>query len=562
MRKSGVTLSELLKLECMAHAQVVAGAGGLERIVTNVNVMEVPDIGDWINPGDLLLTTAYPIHKDISALANLIPVLAGKGLSGLVLKAKRYLPTIPALMIEQANALGFPLVELPLQTSFADILNSMLSEILHIQAAYFQKSEEAHRLFMEVILKGGRLEDIANTLSGLIDNTVIITDSTGRVLATSLVSWDSDTLEYYNRLKQPCQGKSVDPLASGLKYTQTLVQEQPPLYEFKTEISAQGQTQGHLIIWDNRRPLSQNDFIFIGQAMTVAALEFLNEWSLREIERRYRNEFLDALLSDLPADTPRLIERARYLGWDLTLDYVALVMDIDPIGKESLHRQQTQNHLQQVKERLFYYLVNSILRSTGGFITGTKSDRIILLLTTPRECRNLPGYHSRRAGEILQAAINCVPDCYISLGVGRFYPGITGLRKSYGEALQALTIGKKLFGPNQVINFSQLGVYRLLQAVSDWDELEQFYGETAGPLDQYDRTYNSDLVKTLEAYFQYNGNLKQVAKALYIHYNTILYRMERIEEITGLNLKVPDQRLNLLLGLKIRQILLPHRDKK
>ena len=75
------------------------------------------------------------------------------------------------------------------------------------------------------------------------------------------------------------------------------------------------------------------------------------------------------------------------------------------------------------------------------------------------------------------------------------------------------------------------------------------------PLDQHDLQRNSGLIKTLTVYFECNGNLKQVSKELYTHYNTILYRMERIEEITGLNMKVSEHRLNLQIGLKIRYIL-------
>jgi len=100
-----------------------------------------------------------------------------------------------------------------------------------------------------------------------------------------------------------------------------------------------------------------------------------------------------------------------------------------------------------------------------------------------------------------------------------------------------------------------LGIYRLLAQVNNFDELESFYRETILPLDRYDKASNSDLVKTLSTYFQCTGNLRQVSKTLFTHYNTVLYRMERIEEITGLDLKSAEDRLNLLIGLKIRHVL-------
>ena len=118
-----------------------------------------------------------------------------------------------------------------------------------------------------------------------------------------------------------------------------------------------------------------------------------------------------------------------------------------------------------------------------------------------------------------------------------------------------MRIGKTLLGQNQIICFEKLGIYRLLEQVSNFDELEAFYAETILPLDRYDKASNSDLIKTLVTYFQCTGNLRKVSKTLFTHYNTILYRMERIEEITGLDLKSAEDRLNLLIGLKIRDIL-------
>lgn len=102
----------------------------------------------------MLVTTAYAIRNDAYAQANLVSLLASKDLAGLLLKPKRYLDSIPQTMIEQAENLGFPLMELPIESSFSEIINEILTEILHFQTKYFRKSEEAHRLFMEVILKG------------------------------------------------------------------------------------------------------------------------------------------------------------------------------------------------------------------------------------------------------------------------------------------------------------------------------------------------------------------------------------------------------------------------
>ncbi|MCL4517491.1 MAG: PucR family transcriptional regulator ligand-binding domain-containing protein, partial [Firmicutes bacterium] len=272
--KSGVTVQDLLQLECMKPVQVVAGHGGLGRIVTNVNVMEVPDIFNWVSAGDFLLTTAYPIRNDADALAHLVPQLVAKGLAGLAVKPKRYLESIPLEMIEQADRLDFPLLEMPVETSFSEIINPILSEILQIQTGYFRKSEEAHRLFMEVVLKGGKIAEIANTLAKLVENSVVILDEAEAVLAKSLFFWDDESFDRCNRRRGDLPAVVVDPLDSGVKYTKTtftatteepasppgqpsppvqplpspqpLLPSRPELHEFRTPIVASGQTRGFL----------------------------------------------------------------------------------------------------------------------------------------------------------------------------------------------------------------------------------------------------------------------------------------------------------------------------
>lgn len=555
VQKSGVTLRDLLGLDCMKATHVVAGQKGLSRIVTNVNVMEVPDIIPWVNSGDLLLTTAYSIRHDPLAQANLIPQLASKGLAGLIMKPKRYLENIPKLMLQQADQMDFPLLELSSELSFSDIMHPILSEILHIQTNQFKKAEEAHRLFMEVILKGGRLEDIAATLSKLIDNTVILFDDAQNVLTKSLRGMSED--EFRSRLEQRgyVKAEAVDPLASGVKYMKSNLRLNPPLHEYQTTILARGKTCGYLTIWDNQRPLTQNDFIFIDRAMTVAALEILNERSFMEIERRYRNEFLYDVLRESHTDDKALIERARYLGWDLNQNYVAFVFDVRHTPLKD--RPHEEHHLQKAKEQLFYHIL-SALHVEEKYIAGTQSDSIVLLLAPSKalqETKKARDYCCQRAEEILRSIEPRLKELTVSLGVGRFYPEISGLRRSYNEALKALTIGKHLYLESKIILFDQLGVYRLLEQLPDRDELLAFYQETIASLDAYDTASHADLVQTLSAFFECHGNLKQVSKQLYTHYNTIVYRMERIEEISGLNLKCPEARLNLQIGLKIRKIL-------
>ena len=142
----------------------------------------------------------------------------------------------------------------------------------------------------------------------------------------------------------------------------------------------------------------------------------------------------------------------------------------------------------------------------------------------------------------------------LAMGLGRPVDGLIGLRDSYREARQALSMARRLADPNPLY-FGELNVYRLLFQLEYSPELGAFCNEIIGSLIEYDRTQGTDLVETLTAYFAHKGNLSQTAEAMFVHRNTLLYRMDRIKEISGLDLDNPETRLSIQLALRARRLL-------
>ena len=157
MSDSSITLRRALDLPPLRHARVLAGGADLERPIRHVNVMEVPDILPWVQADELLLTTAYPLRDDRAALGTLVPQLAAKGLAGIAVKPDRYLEKIPPAMLSAADACGFPLLELPPESSFNDIISAVLTVILNEQSLRLQRAAEIHDRFTRIVLMGGGL---------------------------------------------------------------------------------------------------------------------------------------------------------------------------------------------------------------------------------------------------------------------------------------------------------------------------------------------------------------------------------------------------------------------
>lgn len=140
----GLPVGEVLGVSALADARLVAGRSGLERIIQRLNVTEVPDILAWVKPNELLLTTGYPLRNTQQSLAQLVADLDERGLAALAIKLGRYLDELPAEMLEEANRLGFPIIQFSGDVAFDDILNQVLTDILNRQAAVLARSEEVH----------------------------------------------------------------------------------------------------------------------------------------------------------------------------------------------------------------------------------------------------------------------------------------------------------------------------------------------------------------------------------------------------------------------------------
>jgi len=549
-RDLGMTVEEALSLEVMAGATLVAGERGKCRIIRSVEVMEVPDILDWVKEDEFLLTTGYSIKDDPDAIAGLIPSLAAKGLAALGVKPRRYLDRVPESMIRAADTYDFPLIEIPPHVSFADIMNPILTEIANKHAAYLVRSEEIHRQLTEVVLAGGDAADIAETVASLVGNPVLIQDHDGSVCALAQAGSGLSQQDFiaatetdHDRAGVPMEFE--DNGASLFQGCMVMLGGRA-VRKVSAPIIAGGSLFGHISVWEVNRPLRKLDLVTLERATTVVALDAINRRAVAEVERRYRNEFLDSLLSSGTPMGEAFAARARSFGLDPGKSYVAMVLSV----KGDWMLQGRARPGDEAKTRALAR-VNAEFRDRDGVIVGEKGDSIVILVPVA-EGGTVKSHAVPLAQRVLRSLESTKGLARVRIGVGRKSRTLGDISASYKEAQKALEAACYLHRKPKIVTFEELGVYRLLPLTAR-EDLESFYRETILPLKEYDAKKRGSLVLTLSTYFRCNGNLKKVSEELFTHYNTVVYRLEKIREITGLDLDDPDDRLNLQIGLKVAE---------
>jgi len=153
----------------------------------------------------------------------------------------------------------------------------------------------------------------------------------------------------------------------------------------------------------------------------------------------------------------------------------------------------------------------------------------------------------------LQAAL---PGHTFAIGRSRVASDPNDLPRAASEALLAANVAEG-DAERPVLAFEETGAYRLLLSAMSEDpgELQRFYAETVEPLVSYDDQYETDLVQTVEAFLDADGNVAGTAQRLFTHRHTIRYRLERVRELTGLDVGSTDGREKLSLGLKAMRVL-------
>jgi PucR family transcriptional regulator, purine catabolism regulatory protein len=186
-------LREALSLPALRRAQVVAGATGLSAEVRSVHMVDHPDMLPWVRPHQLLLTTGYAWPHDAPAQHALVTALAAAGLAAIGLAVPHFFDHFPPPARDAAEAAGLPLLEIPWEIPFAQITEELHRVILAEQAATIARSEAIHRILTQAATEGRSLQDVAETLRGLLQRAVSIVDAEGRVLAWSPLADAGDT---------------------------------------------------------------------------------------------------------------------------------------------------------------------------------------------------------------------------------------------------------------------------------------------------------------------------------------------------------------------------------
>lgn len=533
--REGITVKELLTIPQLKEAVLLGGVAGLDRSISRMNVMDVPDEVNWVRPGEFLMTVGYPLIDEPEVLTTLIAQAAEKGVAALGIKTTPFFNSIPDVAIKAADDCGLPLIEFPASITFSEVVREVMERVLVAESRYLSILQSQVQRLSQVLLLGNGLPAFLHQLEALIHNPVVLLDPLNRWTASPAAEALCRQVEEteWKRLRELKSSETGFIRIGGQTirvYLSMVNDEQAPPFL--------------LLMMEYLNESGIVDTMTVNWAGELVGFEISNMQARQKIEAKYFDQFLQDWITGRIVSPVDLRLRAEACG--RPLDEEAAYMT----GIVSFHDHTPEVHeLQELARRLNAYSAAQKYIANWTVL----EEELVVLMTLQREeqvqKRRNPAIDS--VWSMLQPMLQ---ERRATLCLGREACGQSGVPGSYRDAKRTMEVGRICITKEEILHYGDLGIYSLLYRLQGTEELEEFTRIYLQPLLDYDRKHQGTFLKTLRTYFLCNLNAKETAERLFLHYNTINYRLDRIKSELGIHLDDPETRLQLQLAIKLQDI--------
>lgn len=545
------TIQELLALEPLLSCKVISGWSGRANSINGIFELFLP-----INPAPEVPMNSLIIinsnHKKVSQKDRLLDLsmLLTAGISGVVF-AGGIAEKLPQEILALSDSQKVPIIT---------AANEITVEAVHSKVQLIQLLKESNEFLSLAetsifpLFLGLEKEKIVVRLQEKIGKSVLLLNSIYKLQCLSYhkknSSLDDKLPAAVTKIIQgESQGLSKHPKNAGsngfkirINYGKNTLKDGLDFYYLYLPLTANNQLYGYLaaVDWEDFNEL---DIAQVKQASLVVLQQLINEKKCSYIQTKYMSSFIYDLLYNNYQSREDLAEKAKLWNFSLELSYQLFLIE-EEVGSEN------NTELINLLQSVISTSVNIPLQRS--FISELHGQIIILIpnstVDSSRESKNKAVGLARIFLKEIKRTKRSV-----QIGMGRVYDTTADLCRSYQEAKLALELGKYVKDDGQVTHFDDLGFIRLIANIS-YELLDDYSKEYLDKLVEHDEKNNTNLMQTLDVYFQQSGDLNKTAEKLFLHPNSLRYRLKKIEEITELDLQEYGHIFNLFLATKISKM--------
>lgn len=539
-----ITVEEALKTEGMKRSKLIAGEKGLKREIRCIDTMEMPDIKPWLQKNEFLMTTGYSIQGVENGLLELLDYLHESGAAGLAITTQ-FIGGFTDEVKQRADELQLPLVEIPSDVPFIQMTNPLMKAIVDKQNQMLEFSNSMNQQFVELEINGGGFQDITNVLHNLTGYDVLITDLTCKMLAFS--QGEEIWLKKYvleNRsdgnifVKDPAQYMETEDEEE--KRSDVITEKRKWI---KKTVYARKKAAGYIFMfYPECDTIDKLKIIAMHHAAVSTALEFAKRKALANNQQLLDNNFFGDLLEGSIQSEEEIYHRSKALKWPIPYR----IMSFDIRKFEEWAKGRDELDIQEIKEEIAVMVKNQMFNRGIYCIVTVKSDVFSCIISTDYEVKLLK-CAAKDILDISRRNWNLV----LTAGISSEFKQFSKLKEAFLECNDAIKIGR-MHNDNQVVYAQDVLLERTFMKMGKNDFFQSYVKDILGKLQEYDRKNGVNLMETLESLIDHMGARNETAKALFLHRNTLAYRIKKIEALTGYDLENNNNLFMLGLALKLR----------
>ena len=545
------TVRKLLESEQFPKMKLLCGEKGLDLEVKGIRIIEIEDMERYLTGGEILITS-FQVYLSCNdrEVEQHFEDLVKSDISGFIVKKrKEYDPTGRRLSLLEKHCKKYeiPLVEIPGDFYYWGIIRYVIMQVFDKATARLKYFKITHDNFNAFILNNNgscnTASNIIKFLSVMIENPVVLyygnlncmvstnSDNSKLILSDEIQPYKPNIITKFQYMKQ-MKGSCV---------------------QYVVKFAILSEVEIYITITEENRELTELDYMAIENAIINLQYGFLSEFAQDEVKKKYQRDIVHNILNGL-LSSKEMTEAASQLGMKESDTY--RVVDFHTITK-NVQRKYTKEQLHEVgviEGELMHLLPDALIyRNMDQIVMIQQVDSDQTELEYQKEMEEIE--------EVIQRSILYrKKDTDFQIGIGKSVEGYQRLKESYYEASQAIKyieIIRQVTGDKNksVVHYSNLGFFQIFSKVDDMTELERCIPETLKKLYLYDDEHKGELITTLQMYLRNNQSIKKTAGAMFVHYRTISYRLEKIKQISGINFDDANEVLAVSNGLIIYKML-------
>ncbi|MFB4162426.1 helix-turn-helix domain-containing protein [Alteribacillus sp. JSM 102045] len=507
----------------------------------NCFTFQPPSYGEFTKPKHINIEENYE-------LKGYFPFIETPGGNQLTVPMVLDLKTIGVLHVEQKINSVFTQDDLEVLELMANHVASTLENVrlynnekdnkkrLHALLDYQQK------LIIETVEKDN-FDGITSTLSSLFAKPVILFDRFMRPISYQLSFIESMDLDNIVDLA------SAEIFQRDVKDISFSVRNNEGAEVSIWPVNGGGDLLGYLAVAAAQKDFDDFDRLTVDMVRNIYSIQFIKQKLVLDAKEQVKDSFVNKLLVNHIENKESIIQYANLFHWDPfkkhRVSVLSIQLDEKNHSNDDLLEQQAKKSLimEQLKTRISMYEQDVLLAN--------KEDDYILLAPAHNEQQTPRQYWSNFVTNIKKWLKTGRVKCHAYMGIGGIAHSLEDYYSCYQEAVQALNVVAYREHRAGYAFFEELGSYTLLHELKHSETASLFITKQMEPLLTYSEGKNMDLFQTLRIYLKQNGSIKKTSEELYIHRSSLLYRLEKIENILDMDLNNSDNRFDLTLAYKL-----------